>query len=63
MPSWVYAEANRITALPNGPAKVRDVKRLITKLRRSELRKVAAINVLVNNQERLLSYLRKRGQK
>ena len=61
LPPSVYAEAIRITAIPDGEMKLGETKKLIVKLRRSELRKSAALKSAVRYHSRLKAHLRKRG--
>lgn len=62
MPASVYAEASRLTVLPDGEQKLDGVKKLIVKLRRSELRKHAALKAAVRYHKNLKARLSKRGK-
>lgn len=61
LPPNVYAEAVSLTALPKGSLSVGQVKRLVVKLRRSELRKHKALNAAVRHHSKTKRYLAKRG--
>lgn len=63
MPANVYVEAKSITKLPSGKWDVATAKKVMAKLRRSELRKVKALNDAIWHDDRLTAYLRKRGVK
>jgi len=62
LPPSVYVEAKRLTAIPDGAISKGEVKKLIVKLRRSELRKVSALNGAIRHHNRAKSYLAKRGK-
>lgn len=63
LPANVYVEAKSVTKLPAGKWDVATAKKVMAKLRRSELRKVKALNDAIWHDDRVTKYLRKRGVK
>lgn len=62
LPASVRAEAVRITKLPEGPQQLGAVKKLVVKLRRSELAKAAALKAAVRHWDKSRKHLSKRGR-
>lgn len=62
LPANVRAEAIRITKLPEGPQQLGAAKKLIVKLRRSELAKSAALKAAVRHWDKSRKHLAKRGR-
>lgn len=67
LPPSVYAEAARVTSIPverlkAGKLTAADTKALLVALRRSELRKVAALGEAIRQRKREKAYYSKRGR-